>query len=107
MQQPSPPHQTLPWTQGLVFGKLVESIGEDEVVLPDFAVQEVPQLLGTTLYWPLDEHLEHGVYAFQRQGVQVGEHPNNVRPEHLNKTKEHLLPSAKLSGKNKNKKTWQ
>lgn len=60
------PHQeTTLKTQQLIFRQLVESISEDKVVLPDFAIQEIPQLLGTALHWALDEHLEHGVDALQ------------------------------------------
>lgn len=76
-------HQGYTSDSALVLGQFVESIGEDEVVLADFTVQEVPQLLWAALHRALHKHLQHGVDALQWQGVQVGEHADDVGPEHL------------------------
>ena len=53
-----------------------------------FSIQEVPQLLWTTLYRALNRHFEHGGDALQGLRVQVGEHAHDVRPKHLRNEKE-------------------
>ena len=70
-------------TKALALVKFILSINDEELMLHHFLVQEQAQFLRRHLDTLLHEHLKHRVDTIQGQGVQVGEHAQDVRPEYL------------------------
>ena len=66
--------------------ELIQSSGERQLLLSDFAIEEDLQLGRRALLPPCalhSKHLEHGVDPLQGQLPQIGEHTHDVGPEHL------------------------
>lgn len=76
------------------FGQPVDVAGHYELMVPDLPLQERLQLVHVHLRDDgsrSDEHPQHGVYAFQCHGVQVGEHGLDVDPEQLQRQRPSVL----------------
>ena len=66
----------------------VESPGVDEYLLLDLAIEEEFEIVYRTLGAGTlhREHLEHGVDTIEGERLEIGQHSDHVRPDHLQQT---------------------
>ena len=69
-----------------IFRKSVDPAGVDEFLFLDLSVEECLELAHTALHGRGTlhrKHLQHRVDPLQRQGLQVSQHADYIRPKHL------------------------